>query len=235
MLDSIKNIMKNVWFEDAKAPVLYINDTAMRIRAGILLFIPIFIGITLYDAIYASEYSVNESTIVDIYETNEESQMIYTAQIVKNPTEYETETYLLYYALFEMIAGMFVFTSRLSPLILLSTFLARNAHIVWKPLIPKRFAWSLGGSMVITCLIFLNPDSFAGFVNELFDSMILPTTYNYMSSNIPTPFVVLCIAFMWLEAVLGFCVGCKIHSLLVFFKIIDEACEYCDDITKVRR
>ena len=223
---------KNSWFQDIKAPVLYINDTAMRIRAGILLFIPIFIGITLYDAIYTSDYDVDISSITDTYETNAQSQIIYNANIVKDIEEYTTETYLLYIALFEMIAGMFVFTSRLSPLILLSTFLARNSHPVWKPLIPKRFAWSLGGTMVIICLLFLNPDSFAGFVNQTFDSMILPTSYNYMSSSIPTPFVILCISFMWLEAILGYCVGCKIHSLLVFLKIIDDECEACNDITK---
>ncbi len=229
------NILKNLWFEDIKAPVIYINDTAMRIRAGILLFIPLFVSFTLYDAFYMGNYSVDTNTLVDTYDTNWDDQIIYTAEIVKRINDYSIQTYLLLFALFEMIAGMFVFTSRFSILILLSSFLAKNTKAVWKPLIPKRFAWSLGGVMILTCIVFFNPDTFAGFINGLFDKMILPTHYNYIPFEIPVSLFFLCASFMWMEVVFGFCVGCKIHSLLVFLKIIDDECVACNDITQVRK
>lgn len=229
------DFFKNLWFEDIKAPVIFINDTAMRIRAGMLLFIPVFVSFTLYDAFYMGNYSVDGNTLVDTYDTNWDDQIIYTAEVVKRINEYSTQTYLLIFALFEMLAGMFVFTSRFAPLILISSFLARNSRAVWKPLNPKRFAWSLGAIMIFTCLVFFNPDSFAGFVNNLFNSMILPTHYNYIPFEIPVSLFMLCASFMWLEVVLGFCVGCKIHSMLVFLKIIEDECEACNDITKVRK
>jgi hypothetical protein len=229
------NILKNLWFDDIKAPIPYINDTAMRIRAGILLFVPIFMSFTLYDALFLGNYSVDTNTLVDTYETNWDDQIIYTAEVVKRINDYTTQTYILFFALFEMLAGMFVFTSRLSPLILISSFLAKNYRVVLKPLAPKRFAWALGGSMISICLIFFNPDTFAGYVNVLFDSELLPTTRNYIPPQIPVSLVWFCVLFMWLEVVFGFCVGCKIHSLLVFLRIIKDECEDCNDITKVNK
>ena len=231
----MKNIFKNLWFEDVRSPVLYINDTAMRIRAGMLLFIPIFVSFTLYDAVFMSNYSVDVNTLVDTYETNWDDQIIYTAEVARRVNDFSIQTYVLFYALFEMLAGLFVWSSRLSPLILLSTFLARNTNPTWKPLVPKRFAWTLGSSMIFICLVFFNPDSFAGFINSTFNSELLPTTRNYIPFQIPVTLVWLCIGFMWLEVVLGFCVGCKIHSLLVYLKILDDECEACNDITKVRK
>jgi hypothetical protein len=35
---------------------------------------------------------------------------------------------------------------------------------------------------------------------------------------------------MWLEAILGFCVGCKVHALLVKVGIFKEECEACNNI-----
>lgn len=229
------NIFKNLWFEDTKAPVLYINDTAMRIRAGMLLLIPFFIAFTLYDAVYMGNYAVNTDTLVDTYDTNWDDQIIYTAEVSKRVNEYSTQTILLFFALFEMIAGMFVITSRLSPLILISSFLSKNSRAVWKPLIPKRFAWSLGASMIFVCLVFFNPDSFAILINGLTNSQLLPTNYNYIPYEVPVTLFMLCASFMWLEVVLGFCVGCKIHSFLVLIKVIDDECEACNDITQVRK
>jgi len=225
------NVLKNLWFEDAKAPVLYINDTAMRIRAGMLLLIPLFISFTLYDAVFMGNYAVNTDTLVDTYDTNWDDQIIYTAEVSKRVNEYSTQTFLLLFAFFEMIAGMFVITSRFSPLILISSFLSRNTRAVWKPLNPKRFAWSLGASMIFVCLVFFNPDSFAGFLNGLFNKELLPTNYNYIPYEVPVSLFVLCASFMWLEVVFGFCVGCKIHAFLVLIKVIDDECEACNDIT----
>ncbi|SFV63582.1 hypothetical protein MNB_SUP05-5-929 [hydrothermal vent metagenome] len=225
------NIFKKLWFRDVDESVIYINDVAMRIRAGIMLFIPIYLSFTLYDAIYGGSFIVDKNTLIDTYETNWDDMIIYTAELVKKTYEYSKQTYLLFYALFEMLAGMFVFTSRFSPLIILSTFLSRNITPVWKPLIPKRFAWSLGSSIIIICLIFFNPDTFASWINTIFQSEVLPTTQNYIPRWLPLSLVWVCIGFMWLESVLGFCAGCKIHSLLVYIGVIKEECEACNNLT----
>ena len=228
----MRDVIKNLWFDDPRAPITYLNETAVRIRAGILLIIPIIISFTLYDAWFMGKYTVDLNTLTDTYETNWDDQIIYSAEVVKRIKDYSIQTYLLIFALFDMLSGLFVLTSRLSPTILLSSFLARNSRVVWKPLAPKRFAWILGGSMISVCLVFFNPDAFAGFVNDLFGSILLPTTYNYIPYQVPTTLVWFCVIFMWLEVVFGYCVGCKIHSLLVWLKIINDECEDCNDITK---
>jgi hypothetical protein len=226
----MKKTFKNLWFRDLNESNIYINDTAMRIRAGIMLFIPIFLSFTLYDSVFTSKYIVDMNTIKDTFDTTWEEQIIYSAEIVKRTYEYSLQTYILSFALFEMIAGMFIFTSRFSPLILLSSFLAKNDTPVWKPLTPKRFAWSVVASFISVCLIFFNPDSFASFINMILFSDVLPTTYNYIPPAIPLTLVWLCIGFMWLEAILGFCVGCKIHSLLVAVGLLKDECEACNNI-----
>ena len=114
-----------------------------------------------------------------------------------------------------MIAGMFIFTSRFSPTIYLSSFLARKTPPVWKPLVPKRFAWTIGASLISLCIVFFNPDTFAGWVNTLWGSELLTTAENFLPGWVVTRLIWACLIFMWLEAILGFCVGCKVHSLLV--------------------
>lgn len=224
------NIIKNLWFRDTKEPSPYINDVAVRIRAGFLLIIPIYMGFTLFDVAYTSKWIVDTNTVTDTYETDWEERIIYAVEATKRVYEYSTQTWVLFYALFEMLAGMFVITSRLSPTILLSTVLAQKSKPVWKPLVPKRFAWTIGASFIIMCILYFNPDTFAGWVNTIANKELLPTTENYMSSWIPTTLVWVCFGLMWMETVLGFCLGCKIHSLLVAMGILKEECEACNNI-----
>ncbi|MBC8212222.1 MAG: DUF4395 domain-containing protein [Gammaproteobacteria bacterium] len=222
--------LKNLWFRDPADATPYINDVSVRIRAGILLLIPLFMGLTLYDVIYSSKWIVDGNTIVDTYDTDWDGNIIYAVQATKRTFDYTIQTWVLLYALFEMICGMFVFTSRLSPTILISSFLGRSKPAVWKPLVPKRFAWVIGASLVSLCLVFFNPDTFAGWVNTLFSAELLPTTVNFLPYWIPLILVWVCLGLMWLEAVLGYCLGCQIHSLLVRFGLIEEACDACNNI-----
>lgn len=224
------NILKNLWFRDANDSTPYINDVAVRIRAGFLLFIPIYMGLTLYDVAYTSHWVVDANTAVDTYETDWDEHIIYAVEATKRVYEYSTQTWVLFYALFEMIAGMFVITSRLSPTILISSLLAYKSKPVWKPLVPKRFAWTIGASFIIACILYFNPDVFAGWLNRLVGQELLPTTENYMSFWIPRTLVWICIGLMWMETVLGFCLGCKVHSLLVWVGILKEECEACNNI-----
>jgi len=222
--------LKNLWFRDSSESPLYINDTVVRIRAGMLLIIPLFMGLTLFNVAYTSKWTVDGNTATDTYETNWDGEIIYAVEATKRTYEYSTQTLILFYALFEMFAGMFRFGARLSPTILLASLLAKNSPPVWKPLLPKRFAWSIGASLITICLVFFNPDTFAQWLNVLWGSELLPTTENYMPASTGTTLVWVCLGFMWLEAVLGFCVGCKLHALLVWVGLLKEECDACNNI-----
>lgn len=226
----MKHLLKKLWFRDPGESPVYINDIAVRIRAGILLFIPLYMALTLWDAIYGPNWIVDGNSIMDTYETDWDGHTLYAAQVIKRTWEYTTQTWVLFYALFEMLAGMFVFTSRLSPTILIASLLAQRQPPVWKPLVPKRFAWSIGASFIIVCLVFFNPVPVAEFVNRIAGSAVLPESETFMPSWIPLVLVWVCLGFMWLEAILGFCVGCKVHALLVRMGVIKDACEACNHI-----
>jgi hypothetical protein len=221
---------QNTWFRDPTEEVKFINDNAVRIRAGIMIIIPLFMALTLFDVLYTSPWLVDSSTLEDTYEVNEAYQIIYNGQITQRAYDYTAQTYLLFYGLFELLISMSAWTSRFSPTIQLATFLARNKPPVWKPIAPKRFAWGLGIFLVTFCLIFFNPDTFANWVNVLSNTELLPTTVNFIPYQIPVILVWVCLGMIWLEAVLGFCLGCKIHALLVWLGWITEPCYACQNL-----
>ncbi|HIP94308.1 MAG TPA: DUF4395 domain-containing protein [Leucothrix sp.] len=226
----MKKALINLWYRDTKETPLHVNETAVRIRAGMLLLIPLFLGLTLYDVVYTSNYIVDTNTLVDTYETNIDEHIIYTAEVTHRVYEYSLQTALIFYVLFELLSGMTVLTSRLSPSILISSYFAKQHPPVWKPLAPKRFAWTIGAIVATICLIFFNPDTFAGWLNTITGKELLTTTENFMPEGTGTTLVWVCLSFMWLETVFGFCVGCKVHALLVKVNIIKEECEACNNI-----
>jgi hypothetical protein len=81
-----------------------------------------------------------------------------------------------------------------SPVGRLARLLARGRPPEWAAARPKRFAWSLGLGMALLMAVLTN----AGVRG-------------------PLPFAIcsVCLSLMWLEAVLGFCLGCAIHGALV--------------------
>lgn len=230
IIANIKQTFSTLWFRDTKEDVIYMNDIAVRIRAGILLAIPLFVALSLYEALFAPIWLPIENTATDTYETDWDGNTIYAIEATRRTFDYTVQTYLLIFALFEMLAGMFVLTSRLSPTILISSFLAKAQKPVWKPLVPKRYAWGIGASLISVCLAFFNPEILAQWINQLFSKELLPTTENYIPFWIPINFVFICLGFMWLEAVLGFCVGCKVHALLVKVGIHQEECDACNNL-----
>ncbi|MBE0492767.1 MAG: DUF4395 domain-containing protein [Thiomicrospira sp.] len=229
MWQAYLNAIKNLWFRDPSESPLYINDTAVRVRAGILLVIPLYMGLTLYDAIYVSNWIVDGNTSVDTYELDWDGHIIYQVEAIRRTFDWTIQTWVLFYALFDMLSGMSKWTSRLSPTILIASLLAADKPAVWKPLVPKRFAWTLGSIFIVVCIVFFNPDSTARILNSILGTEI-PTHINYMPFWIPLVLVWVCLGFMWMEAILGFCVGCKIHSMLVWMGIIKEECETCNNI-----
>lgn len=230
LVSEFKSTFRNLWFKDPRAEDVFINDTAVRIRAGIFLAIPMYMGLTLYDVAYMPIWDPIVNTATDTYETDWDGNTIYKIEATRRTFEYSIQSWVLLYGLFELFASMFVFTSRLSPTILLSTVLARNHEPVWKPLVPKRYAWTIGITLMGLCLVFFNPEVLAEWVNRISGSEILPTTENYMPLWIPNTMIWICLAFMWLEAVLGFCVGCKIYALLCKIGVHQEPCLECSDI-----
>lgn len=228
---SIAQVFKQLWFLDPRAEQPYINDIAVRIRAGLLLAIPLYMGFTLYEAVYGSHWIVTGNSVRDTFDTDFDGHILYSVEAIRRTLDYSKQTWVLMYALFEMLAGMSVITSRLSPTVLISSFLAKTHEPVWKPLTPKRFAWSIGATFISVCLVFFNPEVFAGFVNWVAHSAVLTTTSNYMPKWIPLVLVWVCVGFMWMEAVLGFCVGCKVHSLGVKMGLLKEECEACNNLS----
>lgn len=226
---SIAEVFRKLWFLELRADAVYINDSAVRIRAGLLLIIPLYMGFTLYDAIYGSHWVVTGNMVKDTFDTDFDGHILYHVEAIRRTWDYSNQTTVLCYALFEMLAGMFALTSRLSPTVLIGSLLARGHAPVWKPLTPKRFAWGIGASFISVCLVFFNPEVFAGWVNWVFAQELLPTTRNYMPQWIPLVLVWLCIGFMWMEAVLGFCAGCKVHALLVKLGVMKEECAACNN------
>lgn len=222
-------LFKQAWFRDTREPAIYINEVAVRIRAGILLIIPLYMGLTLFDVLYTSSWVIDPNSVVDSYDTDFDGRIIYSVEAVKRTYDYTIQTWVLLYALFDMLAGMSVMTSRLSPTILLSSYLAKNLTPVWKPLVPKRFAWTIGALMIVSCILYFNPDSFAVALNAIWGSALLPETENYLPNWIPS-LIWLCLAFMWLEAIFGFCAGCKVHALLVWTGVFKEECVACNNI-----
>lgn len=228
--NGLRNVLKRLWYRDLGEQSIFVNDVAVRIRAGLLLVIPLYMGLTLYDVVFTSHWVVTGNMIKDTFDTDFDGRILYNVEAVRRTFEYSKQTHVLFYALFEMIAGMFVWSSRLSPTIFISSLLAKGSKPVWKPLLPKRFAWSIGATMIATCLVFFNPEVFAGWVNGLTGHALLTTSSNFMSHWVPLVLVWTCLGFMWMETVLGVCVGCKVHALLVWMGVFKDECEACNNL-----
>jgi hypothetical protein len=104
------------------------------------------------------------------------------------------------YVIFDMFMTAAFGLTPFSPTGILGTLITMRVRPVWKPTQPKRFAWFLGGSLGITCL-------------------------GMRLLHVANPWIIavvaICYTLTWLEAVLGFCVGCWLHSMLF-------GCEVCE-------
>lgn len=104
------------------------------------------------------------------------------------------------FVIFDMLTAAVFGLTPLSPTGILGTLLTMRIRPVWKPAQPKRFAWTLGGSLGTICL-----------------GMRLANFDNAWIIGV----VAICFTLTWLEAVLGFCVGCWMYSLMF-------ECEVCE-------
>lgn len=83
---------------------------------------------------------------------------------------------------------------RWSPFGWLASALVRGQAPQWVSARPKRFAWSLGLGMSLAMAVITNIG---------------------IRGALPFTVCLVCLALMWLEAVLGVCLGCEIHAWLV--------------------
>ncbi|CAB5494418.1 hypothetical protein [uncultured Gammaproteobacteria bacterium] len=230
MIALIKNTFRNLWFRDIGEESIHINNTAVRIRAGILLIIPIYMVFTLVDVVYGPTWEITTDSIaIDTYDMDFEDRTIYKVEATKRVFDYAFQTKLLIYALLEMLLSLSVIGSRFSPTILLASFLTLGKESAWKPLGPKRCAWLLGASFISVCIVFFNPDAIASWVNSLLGTSI-PVDENYVPSWLALNLVWACLLFMWLEAIIGYCAGCKLYAVLARAGLISRHCEACDNI-----
>ncbi len=114
--------------------------------------------------------------------------------------EWDPVIYVGPYVIFDMTVAAIFGLTPLCPTGLLGTAMTMKFRPVWKPIKPKRFAWTLGASLGVICLTFR--------LLELPDVWLLSV-------------LGVCFMLTWLEAVLGFCVGCWMHSIAF-------GCEVCE-------
>jgi hypothetical protein len=81
-----------------------------------------------------------------------------------------------------------------SPAGIAAGWLARRDPPQWVSAKPKRFAWSLGFAMALAMAIITN---------------------SHIHGPLPRTICLICLTLMWLEAVLGLCLGCELYSYMV--------------------
>ena len=81
-----------------------------------------------------------------------------------------------------------------SPMGLVSRVLTASRPQEWVSAKPKRFAWTLGLGMSFSMMVITNSG---------------------IRGYLPRTICLICLTLMWLESVMGLCVGCEIHRWLV--------------------
>jgi hypothetical protein len=97
---------------------------------------------------------------------------------------------------------------RYSPTGVLGRLMTRGHPPEWVSAKPKRFAWTIGLVMAFSMMVITNSG---------------------IRGTLPRTICVICITLMWMESVLGLCVGCKLHAFLVRRGVTtkDPAFEIC--------
>jgi hypothetical protein len=97
---------------------------------------------------------------------------------------------------------------RYSPMGVIARALTLRRPPDWVSAKPKRFAWTLGLGMAFSMMIITNSG---------------------IRGLLPRTICAICLTLMWMESVLGLCLGCKIHSFLVRrgWATTDPAFEIC--------
>ena len=60
----------------------------MRIRAGMLLAVPLFVGLSLYDVAFTSNWTPIVNTATDTFETDWDRNIIYAIEATRRTYDY---------------------------------------------------------------------------------------------------------------------------------------------------
>lgn len=95
-----------------------------------------------------------------------------------------------------------------SPSGIVAGWMTRRHPPQWVSAKPKRFAWTLGLTMALAMAVITNSG---------------------IHGLLPRTICLICLTLMWLEAVLGLCLGCEIYGLMVRrgWRAPDDAFEVC--------
>jgi hypothetical protein len=83
---------------------------------------------------------------------------------------------------------------RYSPMGVVARALTRGQPPQWVSAKPKRFAWTIGMALSFAMTVITNSG---------------------VRGTLPRVICLICLTMMWLEAVLGVCLGCQLHALLL--------------------
>jgi hypothetical protein len=83
---------------------------------------------------------------------------------------------------------------RYSPMGILARLMTRDNPPEWVSAKPKRFAWTIGLGLSFSMMVITNSG---------------------IRGWLPRSICLVCLTLMWMESVLGLCLGCKLHGLLV--------------------
>jgi hypothetical protein len=97
------------------------------------------------------------------------------------------------YFLFEFLIRITVGLHR-TPSGLIGRWMTRRFPPEWVSAKPKRFAWTMGGTIALAMTIITNSG---------------------ITGYLPRTLCLICIALLWSESVLGICIGCEMYAFLV--------------------
>ena len=165
----------------------FMNERAVRARAGLLLVISIFI---LFVRLSHGDHSAAGEAVTATIAGGQD------AAAGGFELDHFINHFLIFFVMYEMVVGIFFGLTPLSPTGVLGTLITWNQPPDWRPARPKKLAWSIGFVMAVFCQVSLFTGQWMGL------SMIA---------------LISCVTFMWMEAAFGICVGCHmflwIHKL----------------------
>lgn len=104
----------------------------------------------------------------------------------------------------------------------------RERSTYWVGAVQKRFAWSIGlflSTFAFLCILIISgflPSFGIGVTPyEIVQAMEVPSGMA-VPFSLPLVLCLVCIVFMTLESIFGYCVGCKIYALLVKWGVFKE-------------
>ena len=131
------------WFNPesiaSDSSIPYINERALRARAGLMFLIPVIL------------------LFIRLDHGNHDEIIINAISGIANAREYShTFAYsLIFFVMYEMVTPMFVKTAHFSVTSALGAFFTRKQAPIYQVMRPKIFAWSIGLILAVLCQISL--------------------------------------------------------------------------------